>query len=402
MDLLIPENINLSTLGHSDIYRHSDKYYYLIYLLYHIRNRDKRYRDEDYITLNGKVLCQILGGRYKKYLDDLMILGIIECDNCYLPGTKSKGYRLVQKFRCTKHKKIKIRTKLLIEKITKPNKQAYIDLPHLVYMERCVRDVKILYDEAIEFINKNKTDEDSYFSYYHSIDMIQHGIIYCKPDPTAGRIHSNITNLYRDLRQFLRYKDKPLFEIDIANSQPFLFNIIINHYYNLDNLSLRNLSYDHQDNTRCPIKASNYSDVELYRSLTSSGTFYEYVMNKLNITESRPEFKVRFFAKVFYSKESPNYVHDERKQFRELFPNVSRVISHYKKPDYRNLAITLQRKESDIMIKGVAKRLSEMNVFFLTIHDSILTTHKNLDVVKEIIIDEFSKKLCLIPTLRAK
>jgi hypothetical protein len=125
-------------------------------------------------------------------------------------------------------------------------------------------------------------------------------------------------------------------------------------------------------------------------------------MDNLEIYEDRSLFKIRFFKKVFYSKENPYYISEERKRFTELFPNVSQIISYYKKDDYRNLAISLQRAEAEIMINKVVPKLSEKGIYALTIHDSILTTPDKTETVKKIILKEFENQYGLIPTIKTK
>ena len=121
-------------------------------------------------------------------------------------------------------------------------------------------------------------------------------------------------------------------------------------------------------------------------------------MDEFCVNEERSLFKVRFFRKVFYSKEGEN---EEREIFKKLFPSVANIISYYKKVNYKDLAIELQRVEADIMINSVVPRLAEKKIFVLTIHDSILTTPDNVELVKEIIMNEF-KKYNLHPTLKIK
>lgn len=64
-----------------------------------------------------------------------------------------------------------------------------------------------------------------------SVDYINTKTFFFKVDAIAGRVHTNITNLSRDLRCFLNYEGKQLINIDISNSQPFLFNILIQEFF---------------------------------------------------------------------------------------------------------------------------------------------------------------------------
>ncbi|MBK8552799.1 MAG: hypothetical protein IPL53_17750 [Ignavibacteria bacterium] len=75
--------------------------------------------------------------------------------------------------------------------------------------------------------------------------------------------------------------------------------------------------------------------------------------------EDRQKFKKDFFGKIFFCNSRDHYTYKEAKLFKKLFPNVYRIVGHYKKEDYTQLAISLQRAEADLMINKVCKRIAE-------------------------------------------
>ncbi len=168
----------------------------------------------------------------------------------------------------------------------------------------------------------------------------------------------------------------------------FFENLNLSHLLNIYPAFLVNiLPYVPQD-----------SDIRIYKELTEKGEFYEYLMEKFGANEERSAFKVRFFSEVFYSEENDN---EGRTRFNELFPRVAEIIAYYKKVNHRDLAIELQKIEAEIMVNSVVKRLMDNKIFVLTIHDSILTTSENLELVKKIIWEEFNR-YSLHPTLKVK
>src|SRR5208337_2827125 len=58
------------------------------------------------------------------------------------------------------------------------------------------------------------------------IQRIKDGDFFSIPD-RYGRFHSNLTNLKKTLRPFLRYRDSELVNLDIANSQPMVFCLLL-------------------------------------------------------------------------------------------------------------------------------------------------------------------------------
>jgi hypothetical protein len=395
MRAYIPQNLQLGSE------RYSDKYYYILSQIYFRRVFDKRIENDSFVCLSGKILHNILGGDYKRYLQFLLVNGVIETDNQYIIGQKSKGYRLTEKYRHRKFEQVQITDKNIIENVTmfRAEQENKIKLNQHRYIYDCLQQIKIDTEGARNYIEQNIYNNEEYSSYNISVDLIESKSFFFTVDNTAGRVHNNITNLSRNLRPFLKYNNERLVEIDIANSQPFLFNILINDYDTYSNDCLIGV-YD--TNSILSYGTSKKTDILIYRDSTSSGKFYEYLMDNLEIYEDRSLFKVRFFKKVFYSKENLYYISEERKRFTELFPNVSQIISYYKKDDYRNLAISLQRAEAEIMINKVIPKLAELGIYALTIHDSILTTPDNTETVKGIILKEFQNQYGLVPTIKTK
>jgi hypothetical protein len=377
--------------------RHSDKYFYILTSLYYGKIFDKRNEASSFIPLNGKVLQSVIGGRYKNYLNHLLDKGIIETDNWYLVGKKSKGYRFTNEFRDVKFRRITIMDENIIRNVEKFKEYQVrgIILPQHKYIYDCLNKVSIKEDKARNFIERYTTKAEQYNSYSISVDLIVSQNYFFVADSTAGRVHNNITNLSSDLRKFLRYENQELVEIDIRNSQPFLFNLLIQDYLNTYTYPLSDLylSYGNQS-------LISYPDIELYKELTSKGIFYEYIIPFFPTT-SREKFKKKVFSRIFYNDEK-KYQYEEWFTFQDIFPNVAQIISYYKKDDYKNLAITLQRAEAEIIINRIVPKLADKKIFALTIHDSILTTAENSETVKKIILDEFKSQYGLIPTIKIK
>lgn len=374
-------------------YKWPDKIIYIMTLLYYGRILNKNDSEDSFIPLSSVILHYILND-YRVHLQFLIDNGIIETNNHYVVGHTSKGYRFTAKYSEMIFRKVTISNKRMISKIKehKMNQVKQRTAIQYVHIWNCLNRVKIKSNKAKEFLINSNLKTSKYIRNLIAVEMIENGIFFQVVDNTAGRVHNNITNMSKMLRPFLRHENSRLIEIDIANSQPFLFNILINSYMK-----------DHRESiTDIYNNLSYVTDLEIYKNLTSKGEFYEYLMSELAITEQREAFKIRFYKKVFYCAENPSYVSTERNQFRQLFPTVSKIISYYKKDDFRQLAIKLQKAEADIMINTIVPVLAEKDIFLLTIHDSILTTKDNAGIVKETILAEFKRKFNLIPTLKIK
>ena len=140
-------------------------------------------------------------------------------------------------------------------------------------------------------------------------------------------------------------------------------------------------------------------DVKQYVQLTQKGELYDFLGNKSSLT--RKEFKQSLFRDVFFGQ---NYLKNELTvEFERLFPSVMAFIRKIKKGKYARLAWIMQKEESKLIIDGVCGRLMrehpEMPV--LTIHDSILTIPRWVEIAKTVIMEEFAG-VGLKPTIRTE
>lgn len=405
MTAYIPEPIDLSAE------RHSDKYHYMLSSITHQSVFDKSIKKNDFVRISSKIWHDTINSRYRKRIDELINYGIIETDSKYFVGEFSKGYRFTSPYREKKLKRIVIDDKKIIRRYSEHRKiylENNIQLPEHKYLYNCLNHTEFLQDEALHFVKTQQFDDLKTSIYNMMIDYLASKNWHWKIDGN-GRLHNNITNLPKSLRKFLRSpKNSPLFEVDISNSQPLLFNILIKEY-------MRGISSG-DSSIYIPSYVTTFPDIELYRELTEQGIFYDnlmekfvrgiesndYLLDDLSVTEPREAFKITFFKKVFYSKDNPSRPTNEREQFKHLFPTVSEIVAFYKKDNYKNLANRLQQVEAELIINRVVPQLAERNIFCLTIHDSILTTPENIDVVKQIITSEFQAHYGLTPKLKSK
>ena len=155
-------------------------------------------------------------------------------------------------------------------------------------------------------------------------------------------------------------------------------------------------------------------DINRYSEKTRNGELWKYLMKKCEIEDKdREKFKKELFEKIFYGRIT-NKMSSERRIFEEEFPMVMMIIDYFKKSKekklldgendeaFKELARTMQKKESDIMINTIAKRLVKENIFIVTIHDSIMCLEKDAKHIKEVIEEEFNKKHKIIPKINRK
>lgn len=240
-----------------------------------------------------------------------------------------------------------------------------------------------------------------------AVQMIHDGQFKFEVDPTAGRVHTNLTNLSSDLRKFIYLRGEEIKGTDLSNSQPlFLALLLLDRFAGIDYAP---------------------EDVKEYVRLCLDGKFYRALMEQDGIpfpTEEelkgmpqakrdkyaryKKKFKQSVFERIFFGdvpkKEEPYF--RSSKAFKERFPTVWGVIIEIKsdvksfgKDAYAQLAIRLQHKEQDIMILKAAKECLKRNIPILTLHDALYTTEEYIEEVCEVILSQFKSSYGVLPKL---
>ena len=162
--------------------------------------------------------------RFTAIRDALVESDVIHVRKFCVKGEMSYGYRLLyphnQGFSL-----ICPTTKRLIDKIVRWRKRESDSLRHPVHRElrRYVKALTIDEQGALTSVHGTPFQQAAQVA---MIQRIKDGDFFSIPD-RYGRFHSNLTNLKKTLRPFLRYRDSELVNLDIANSQPMVFCLLL-------------------------------------------------------------------------------------------------------------------------------------------------------------------------------
>ncbi len=166
-----------------------------------------------------------------------------------------------------------------------------------------------------------------------------------------------------------------LTEFDIKNSQPlFLTKLII------DSKS----------------KWVDKNELDFFKKLTINGNFYDYIMNRFNISE-RKEVKELTY-KVLFGQNNLRYKND--KKFNACFPTIYNFIKLYKKEhgNYKILSYDLQKAESNFIFNNLIKSI--MNIYpeikIVTVHDSIMVKAKYRNIIEPIFKEKLAEEFLFI------
>lgn len=425
-------------------WRHADSVRYFVHTLHHQRFLYHRSPD-DYIEIKAAYMIPFFTDKrdYKPVVVALEEAGVLECDDHYVVGRKSLGYRLGPRWRSVPFRSFKVTNPTLVRKLMAKRAEqrgkvtANVHLYLRAWTERLELDWRSVQATATACglevclpMAEMIRDRDFYFST-------------CE----YGRVHHNVSSLQSEFRRHLSYNGQGLINLDIANSQPLLFSVVLVnclchkdylrslYSWEIDNsglyIDLPTSLFLQEENTtphtspahplRLPTLITTVEetahwkdttrrlmahglpqDALLYIELTQRGLLYEYLMQQEGICQDkRAEFKKTFFGGVFFCKNRP--VTKQARLFQSHFPSVYNVIFELKANDYRRLAHVLQRTESSLIVNRIARRcMNELpGVCVVTIHDSVLTTPDGVESVRRIMTEEF-RRVGLDPTIRVE
>ena len=461
----LPENFNLDS--HIEQYPpedygftkkfNKDKIIYFLGLFASIPARNSDLIDDSgFIPIHmGKIRNEIKD--IKLYVDYLINTGVVICNTHYEPGVRSRGYKWNDIYE-NKPFQAKL-TDCRYADIVHEYEQSP-DIKNYPYLFHWYEQRKLLIDRKVEryaFDIKEKKMQDTtqeswdkndkgkykypvlqYKAAICNIGKIQHQRFEAHIDTNIHRLHSTLTNLQSDLKNFITYDNNKLVSIDIKNCQPYMSCLIFHkEFWEKDSplpLNLYNLPDNIQYRMHTPsilpimigrlLAESKDDDFSEYINLVSTGVIYEEMIKvaKESIGEiiTRAEAKKLIFYILFSSNQDDqgnqghhddSKINQMRKIFSQLFPKVNELYRLIKtefedvelEKQHNRLSCLLQSIESKIVLHRICKRIWEegnQQIPIFTIHDSVVTTVENKDYVKDVMIEELTNCIGVKPTLK--
>jgi hypothetical protein len=272
------------------------------------------------------------------------------------------------------------------------------------------------FDKAKNWVDKN-LDGFSWRCNMLRICQIAKGDFYFYVDKTSGRLHTNLTTLKKELRNFLTYDGRQLVSLDIKNSQPFFSLLLLNPLFYDEYSSVLNYSkvkvrdsidYITMYKIKQPTDSKGF---EKYTLDVQNGILYDIFQTEIeNLTGQkfgggRGAAKQIMFLTLFSRNRSECLMEvngeslSPKRLFQNLYPEVYKVFKGYKKTDHSLLACILQRLESILILDIITKQCSHLNTPIFTIHDSIACYPEHADEVKDIMINEITSRTGNVPCI---
>ena len=440
------------------IAQHPDAARWLLSTIY-LRRLTRQYDKSSFINLHSALLSLVMGKtEYVKPVSDACRRhGLIECDGQYTPGQKSLGYRLGPVLADVVFERYTSEDKRFLKRVAKFRQHEFsseITIPtreHLADWCRKVEFAPGLPDALADLPNKpypncDYANKRAYAQ--HQVEEIQAGHYEFTQSCPYGRFHSNFTSLVSEVRRCLILDGEPLHELDIVNSQPYFLATILyeigmfGHCLQDCSSGLFAGSEDHSlfvssfsDSSISSVFSSSQEEQEggagstkpyvfplglesgglgkieteqdkqdLNRLLqdTSEGTFYEKLQSH-SPELTREEVKRSIFQTIF-GEAKLMHLTSLGQVFQKTYPTAAHILLESKRTKgYKWIGHELQRRESQVVINVVCERLrcDYGDVPLVTVHDSILTTQRNLGLVSDL-LTQACQRYPYPPTFKTK
>lgn len=419
-----PQNLDIDCLLKSCRKRVAEGVLWLGHCVYCQLADDARCREAGRVPLRAEYLRNVIG---RHHLDAVRQVArqirYVERDPSYRAGARSQTYWILPPYD---------RARLVRRQITDPalrhNIRSWREARRRGMWTRIRRSETPVDPAVCEYLWQNlqrvRLDADLDFgdafqpAYQVAAQHIWHGELWFTVDD-YGRIHTDLTNLPKTLRQHLALESERLANVDISESQPLFVALALAEarngrrgrkaestkagkeeanqgppYHMMDKTMMDSRPYlgGGFDRERLP------PDLRSYFELCERRGLYQAVADLLGKTreEAKKAVMVVFFDKPWHRTKVHAVLHG-------LFPTVTAEIGKMKRPDYRRLAHFAQRVESAFLFGRVVPRLMQLraDLFVSTIHDSVLTTAGDAEFVRQVMRDEFAE-LGLSPQVKVE
>lgn len=186
-------------------------------------------QDSDFISRKAEYLRRLVHKEmYLPIRNALVASGVLEWHPQYVVGKRSYGFRIGERFKNTMFRRYKLTDRAAIRRLQRVRagqSPLLTDQTHKGLYEWLIR-LQVEYEAAMTLLTSRQSSPEALRSRQLSLAMLRDREFFLKPD-AHGRVHTNLTNLWSTFRRFLRFEGEMLVNIDIANSQPLFFGLVV-------------------------------------------------------------------------------------------------------------------------------------------------------------------------------
>lgn len=389
----------------------------------------KMFDSEDgMVPLSSTILQRKYGERYRLMLDYLVQNNLIKENDQFLEN-KCRSFTLETTSKRSRKETttVEINLKTQFGKYVKrrhndEQRKAKTQIIYIRTLRNEFYNMKFDFQSAVDDLNSKRDliTEEQYCAIYDDLLCLSKGNSvrrYFSRNTTNNRIDTNITGLKSYFKRYIT-SDQILYSFDLKNSQPVIFNVILNLINNeikkddltpalfYGNTHLKELvtqcSKGFEKDQKLVIQLQE--EIENYKKYTGNGTWYNHlaeIYNEYYHTDyfDRDKAKTMWMALAYSSNRSVRY-NPMKVAFEKKYPQITTILKTFKRKNYKNLAIVLQQIESNIFIDQLAVRLIENGIVPLTIHDSIIIGENYLSKAQEIMNQVLQDNIGFVPVIQ--
>jgi len=393
------------------------------YLLDLIRYQceQREYDENGYARLKFAYLRQFIPASVLPDIREAIIgAGVIMHDPYYLPEEFapdgkgiSMGYRFTPQYGDTPLRWVECTDDGFAKRVADHRSDGVfhqIRLPVHKHLREWVKRVEVDVRGAKQAVTNSERLFPDRSIHHHAIDRLDaiddpQNLTFCYS--RYGRVFSNVTNLPREIRPYLRIGAEPLVSVDVRNCQPLLLCLIKQRKNKTSgrkkdkqtkkeskpstDATSERFSFEGIDNTEVMDFATEPSQISCsYQKLCEGGGFYEHMMGLLG-TGDRDKVKTTAYHYLFGPTTFRSRFADV---FEREFPEIAGTVRTMKRGGYERVARALQEIESDLMIHTACKHImqSDPSIPLVTIHDAVMTTPAHVETVTAAIRDAFATR----------
>jgi|LSQX01.3.fsa_nt_gb hypothetical protein len=395
---------------------------------------------QDWTPISSRHLKGLLGkDYYRAVLDRCISIGLVEHNGRrnYSVGRYSRHYRLGSQFWHHDWELVEVpgegwSASTVIADLPSDAYKWAAESALRVEIDEIPRDVIArAANEAHRQHSKTALADEMALAYDRQIEAVRY-----KMQPPVcdqyGRLHTAITNLKTEFRNYLRLDGERLAGVDIRTSQPLFLGLLVadgertrTHIDRAGTVAVTGC----QGVIGCQPEGNESDDAGSaadWLRFVCEGDLYDWLWRETGLGDSRDDYKERYFFRAMYGpnlEDCPTLeviqrdypaiaecffrmkgVPFLRAEYSRLASSMggwraSEWIKREYKPCYASLACAMQKREAEFIFNQVIPRLKEGGIPAVTIHDSVLTCQSRQDVVMEVMNDEF-KRLGVAAQLR--
>ena len=347
---------------------------------------------EHFVNIHSNMLKSIVGYRsYKQILRELQDLNFISENSSYSSCSFSKSYALSAHSISSGIVETEYFSDRFLKRLKKKRDDDYKDIVSNELFRKLmfntsklmVYELDLHYIIYLEEIGASKAQIDRYRAYYDTFERLSDNIspkaimsypIFFKPSLSEyGRVYHIAASIPKIIRASMRTMNNELiWEVDMSAAQ---LSLLILDWLNIQKGRLN--------------KGFQTPPLEELRSCYNvllSGNLYQYIRNSSESLKTLPRDKFKLEVLKALNSRTGSHV-TAQEALCNVFPSFMKWVNQIKKSKgHKKVAQMGQKLESELFI-STYKKIPD-KVFALPIHDCILTTEENANMVKGLLLEK--------------